>query len=47
MMNTIIGAVATTLIVTLVLVALLLLIKAKLTPSGNVTIDIKAAAATR
>jgi len=40
MMNTIIGAVATTLIVTLVLVALLLLIKAKLTPSGNVTIDI-------
>ncbi len=40
MMNTIIGAVATIVVVTLVLVALLLFIKAKLTPSGNVTIDI-------
>lgn len=40
MMNTIIGAVATIVVVTLILVALLLVIKAKLTPSGNVTIDI-------
>ena len=40
MMNTIIGAVATIVVVTLILVALLLLIKAKLTPSGNVIIDI-------
>ena len=40
MMNTIIGAVATIVVVTLILVALLLFIKAKLTPSGNVTIDI-------
>ncbi|MBO6082714.1 MAG: NADH:ubiquinone reductase (Na(+)-transporting) subunit F [Bacteroidales bacterium] len=40
MMNTILGAVATIVVVTLVLVALLLVIKAKLTPSGNVTIDI-------
>ena len=40
MMNTILGAVATILVVTLVLVALLLLIKAKLTPSGSVKIDI-------
>ena len=40
MMNTSLGAVATIVVVTLVLVALLLVIKAKLTPSGNVTIDI-------
>ena len=40
MMNTILGAVATIVVVTLVLVALLLVIKAKLTPSGNVTINI-------
>ena len=40
MMNTIIGAVATIVVVTLILVALLLVIKAKLTPSGNVSIDI-------
>lgn len=40
MFNTIIGAVATIVVVTLVLVALLLLVKAKLTPSGTVQIDI-------
>ena len=40
MMNIIFGAVATIVVVTLILVALLLVIKAKLTPSGNVTIDI-------
>lgn len=40
MLNTIIGAVATIVIVTLVLVALLLVVKAKLTPSGTVKIDI-------
>lgn len=40
MLNTIIGAVAVILIVTLILVALLLIIKAKLTPSGTVKIDI-------
>jgi len=40
MFSTIIGAVATIVVVTLVLVALLLLVKAKLTPSGTVQIDI-------
>ena len=40
MVNTIFSAVATILVVTLILVALLLVIKAKLTPSGNVTLDI-------
>ncbi len=40
MFNTILGAVATILAVTLILVALLLVIKAKLTPSGSVQIDI-------
>ena len=40
MFNTIIGAVATIVVVTLILVALLLVIKAKLTPSGSVSIDI-------
>ena len=40
MFNTIIGAVATIVVVTLILVALLLFIKAKLTPSGSVSIDI-------
>jgi len=40
MFNTIIGAIATIVIVTLILVALLLVIKAKLTPSGSVAIDI-------
>lgn len=40
MINTILGAVATILVVTLILVALLLIIKAKLTPSGSVQIDI-------
>ena len=40
MFNTIIGAIATIVVVTLILVALLLVIKAKLTPSGSVSIDI-------
>ncbi len=40
MFNTIIGAIATIVVVTLILVALLLFIKAKLTPSGSVSIDI-------
>jgi len=40
MMNTILGAVATIVVVTLILVALLLFVKAKLTPSGTVQIDI-------
>ena len=40
MVNTLFSAVATILVVTLILVALLLVIKAKLTPSGNVTLDI-------
>ena len=40
MFNTILGAVATIVVVTLILVALLLFIKAKLTPSGSVSIDI-------
>ena len=40
MTDIIIGAVVTIVAVTLVLVALLLVIKAKLTPSGNVTVDI-------
>ena len=40
MFNTIIGAIATIVVVTLILVALLLVIKAKLTPSGTVTINI-------
>ncbi|MBQ9711482.1 MAG: 2Fe-2S iron-sulfur cluster binding domain-containing protein, partial [Bacteroidales bacterium] len=40
MFSTIIGAVVTTVVVTLVLVALLLFIKSKLTPSGTVQINI-------
>lgn len=40
MVNTIIGAIATVVAVTLVLVALLLFIKSKLTPSGTIKIDI-------
>ena len=40
MFNTIIGAIATIVVVTLILVALLLVIKAKLTPSGSVAINI-------
>ncbi|MCQ2147110.1 MAG: 2Fe-2S iron-sulfur cluster-binding protein, partial [Bacteroidales bacterium] len=40
MFNTILAAVAVVTLVTLVLVALLLFIKAKLTPEGSVTIDI-------
>jgi len=40
MFSTIIGAIATIVVVTLILVALLLVIKAKLTPSGTVKIDI-------
>ena len=40
MFNTILGAVITTVVVTLILVALLLFIKSKLTPSGSVQIDI-------
>ena len=40
MFNTIIGAIATIVVVTLILVALLLVIKAKLTPSGSVSIYI-------
>lgn len=40
MVNTIIGAIATIVAVTLVLVALLLFIKSKLTPSGTIKIDI-------
>lgn len=40
MVNTIIGAIATVVVVTLVLVALLLFIKSKLTPSGTIKIDI-------
>ena len=40
MTNIIFGAVATIVVVTLILVALLLVIKAKLTPSGTVKIDI-------
>lgn len=40
MLNTILGAIAVILAVTLVLVALLLVIKTKLTPSGTVKIDI-------
>ena len=40
MLNTIIGAIATIVVVTLILVALLLIIKAKLTPSGSVAINI-------
>ena len=40
MLNTIIGAIVTIIVVTLILVALLLFIKAKLTPSGSVSIDI-------
>ena len=40
MLNTVLGAIATIVVVTLILVALLLFIKAKLTPSGSVSIDI-------
>ena len=40
MLNTILGAVGTIVVLTLILVALLLVIKAKLTPSGTVQIDI-------
>ena len=40
MFNTILGAAATIFAVTLILVILLLFIKAKLTPSGSVSIDI-------
>jgi Na+-transporting NADH:ubiquinone oxidoreductase subunit F len=39
-LNTVLGAIATIVVVTLILVALLLFIKAKLTPSGSVSIDI-------
>lgn len=40
MLNTILGAVGTIVVLTLILVALLLFIKAKLTPDGTVRIDI-------
>ena len=40
MFSTILSAIATIVVVTLILVALLLVIKAKLTPEGTVTIDI-------
>ena len=40
MLNTVLGAIATIVVVTLILVALLLFIKAKLPPSGSVSIDI-------
>ena len=40
MINTILGAIATIVVVTLILVALLLVVKAKLTPSGTVRVDI-------
>ena len=40
MFNTILGSVVTIVVVTLILVALLLFIKSKLTPSGSVKIDI-------
>ena len=40
MLNTVLGAIATIVVVTLILVTLLLFIKAKLTPSGSVSIDI-------
>ena len=41
MTNTILSSIAVILLVTLILVALLLFVKAKITPKGKVKIDIK------